>query len=369
MLTRLDVQNYRGFQSFQMDGLARVNLLVGKNNSGKTALLEAFYLLASGGSPSALTEAAARRGEMISVREGRDTYPDLTHFFFGHELRVGASFCLRADNGYPEFVVRITALDDPSEQGALFDTERDARLTYGVVFEGAISPWGRERGLGVTDKGALLLDPRFRGRAGAGPDPRDVRPALFIPTDSLGPRRLAELWSQVILDARQTDVVEAMRVIEKGLSQIVFLPLDYNYTSYRSANSPWGIVALLDDTPKPIPLGSMGDGMRRLLSLATALSRAGNGVLVIDEVDTGLHYSVMVDMWKLVIETSKRLGIQVFAATHSWDCIEGLGDYCRENPDMACEVAVHKIERSLTQSVTFSGDRIPSVVENKVEIR
>lgn len=366
MLTKLDVQNYRGFQSFNMDGLARVNLLVGKNNSGKTALLEAFYLLASGGGPSALAEAATRRGEMISFRDGRDNFPDLTHFFFGHELRDGVSFSLRSDNGYPNLVVRLTALDETSEQGVLFDTEREARPSYGVVFEGAVPPWSRERGFGVTEKGALLLDSRFRGRAGPGPDPRDARPAIFIPTDSLGPRRLAELWSEVILEARQKDAVDAMRVIEIGLSQIVFLPVDY---SYRSGNSPWGIVAVVDDTPKPIPLGSMGDGMRRLLSLATALSRAGNGVLVIDEVDTGLHYSVMVDMWKLVIETSMRLGIQVFAATHSWDCIEGLGEYCRKNPEMAKEVAVHKVERSLKQSVVFSGDRLPSVVENKVEIR
>ena len=87
MLTGVDISNYRGFKSFRIEGLTRVNLLVGKNNSGKTALLEAVHLISSGGNPAVLADAAVRRGEVITAKDGRDTYADLTHFFYGHELK------------------------------------------------------------------------------------------------------------------------------------------------------------------------------------------------------------------------------------------------------------------------------------------
>ena len=46
MLIRdLTIKGYRCFEDFSMDGLTRVNLLVGNNNSGKTSFLEAVYLL------------------------------------------------------------------------------------------------------------------------------------------------------------------------------------------------------------------------------------------------------------------------------------------------------------------------------------
>ena len=49
MLENFDVEEYRGFKKLHVDGLRRVNLIVGRNNSGKTSLLKAAYILLSGG--------------------------------------------------------------------------------------------------------------------------------------------------------------------------------------------------------------------------------------------------------------------------------------------------------------------------------
>lgn len=45
MLNAIHIQNFRLFKDFQLHDLARVNLVVGKNNAGKSSLLEALYLL------------------------------------------------------------------------------------------------------------------------------------------------------------------------------------------------------------------------------------------------------------------------------------------------------------------------------------
>ena len=58
--------------------------------------------------------------------------------------------------------------------------------------------------------------------------------------------------------------------------------------------------------------------------MAIALISAKGGVLLIDEIDTGLHYTVMADMWKLIAQTAAELDVQVFATTHSSDCVTAL---------------------------------------------
>lgn len=57
-----------------------------------------------------------------------------------------------------------------------------------------------------------------------------------------------------------------------------------------------------------------------MLGLALAIVNARNGFLLVDEIDTGLHFSAMYDMWKLIWKTAKRLNVQVFATTHNSDC-------------------------------------------------
>lgn len=66
----------------------------------------------------------------------------------------------------------------------------------------------------------------------------------------------------------------------------------------------------------------MGEGMNRMFGIALALVNAKDGMLLIDEVDTGLHYSVLPDLWRLIFEVAHRLNVQVFATSHSWDCIQ-----------------------------------------------
>ena len=96
MIHSVTIKGYRGFHRFEMGQLGRVNLLVGKNNSGKSSVLEAMYLLAAGGDPYALWTVLSRRGERIDMepvgRTTSDTELDISHLFCGHELRAQASF-------------------------------------------------------------------------------------------------------------------------------------------------------------------------------------------------------------------------------------------------------------------------------------
>ena len=375
MLTRVEIENYRGFTSYRMDGLAQVNLLVGKNNSGKTALAEAIHLVTAGGDPIVLAEAAQRRGEMTASDDSSRLFPDLTHFFHGHQIAAGSSFSLRCDNGYPTLTVRLVPIreqlslfadvDSPGT-GSFGDDEFESPPTYGVVVEGAVGFGGGARDLSLSERGAMIFNPRTRGRQSVGVSEVPVRPTLFVPTDSVSLRRLSQMWRQAILDSNQHEVVKAMRLVADSIREIVVLPSDGPQRNMPTSRD-WYVVTT--EFKKPIPLGSFGDGVRRLMSLALSLSRVSGGTLLVDEIDTGLHYSVMADMWKLVVKKSIESNVQVFATTHSWDCIEGLSQLCQLEPDLMSKVAIHKIDSAIPHSVAFSGESIVRMVKSDMDPR
>lgn len=366
MLTRVDIANYRGFKSFRMEGLSRVNLLVGKNNSGKTALAEAIHFVTSGGDPGVLSEAAQRRGEIVAAEDGRRLFSDLTHFFHGHVISADSEFSLSADNGFPTLTVRLIALPDQQTLFSEADEDFEARPVLGVVIEGASGFGSGGKDLGVSDRGGLIFNPRYRAMQSGMLAVQPTRPTLFVPTDSVAPRRLSQLWRQAVLDTSKHEVEAAIRLVADSVQEILYLPIESvsrNVTSSRD----WYVHT--SDAERPVPLGSFGDGIRRLMILALGLTQVSGGTLLVDEIDTGLHYSVMSDMWRLVVKKAMNSNIQVVATTHSWDCIEGLSLLCQQEPQLMSEVAVHKIDPRIQASVAFGGESILRMVKSDIDPR
>ncbi len=118
-----------------------------------------------------------------------------------------------------------------------------------------------------------------------------------------------------------------------------------------------------------IPIGSMGDGIWRMLGLALALVRTENGILLVDEIDTGLHFSVMSDMWRLVSQTAKRLQTQVFATTHSRDCYESLAAICHQDVSKNSDITIQRIERDRSRAVAYTEQEIIAAAKRGMEVR
>lgn len=366
MISRVDITNYRGFQRYELSGLAQVNLFVGKNNSGKTALLESINFLASGGDPSILAEAASQRGEVITSGRAGRPYLDVSHFFFGHDVRPGAKFTLKSDNGVSPVTVEAVLPEDTELGQALFDSPRAMPATFALKIHGGQARSDAPRTFFLSEEGALLVDPRRSMRRYVSDELSEGPPIVFITPNSLVAAELGRMWRPIISSKQEEEVYQAMRILEPQLDDIVFEPGD---SSYRALTASGGIVASFRGDKRRVPLGSMGDGMRRLLALAISLVHAKGGILIIDEIDTGFHYSIMAKMWELVVHTAFNTGTQIFATTHSADCIRGLGILCKRRPEFQALVAAHKIERSMDRNVAFTGEDVLNAVEQEIEIR
>lgn len=112
----------------------------------------------------------------------------------------------------------------------------------------------------------------------------------------------------------------------------------------------------------------MGDGMWRMLAMAIMLTQCRGGVLLIDEIDSGLHYSIMGQMWKLIFNAAKELDVQVFATTHSSDCVYSLADL-RKEVDRENTISVQRIDSSKPHSVPYDEEELSIAAQKEIEVR
>jgi hypothetical protein len=320
-------------------------------------VLEAVYLAAQRGSRRAFVSIALRRGEIsVSEAPGGQSLPTVFHFFHGRAPEEGNGFHVR---GVPSHALKVTL--EPAD--GLDQRVLGAPMPGGIDVAYAIHAECGDEDLSfpVGIEGEAARETRFRHY----PLKRDAGvPVVFIPTDSLPRRQMGEMWDRVLTTARESDVVLAMRALEPELRGVFFL-----ITPQDDTAGPAGILLGLNGEGRREPIGSHGEGTRRMLALAIALVQATGGILLVDEIDTGLHYSVMGDMWRMVTEAAMASNVQVFATTHSFDCIRGLAWMCEQYPELGAEVSLQKIVPDLEEAVAFGGQSVIKLVDNGIEVR
>lgn len=109
---------------------------------------------------------------------------------------------------------------------------------------------------------------------------------------------------------RQGEILPALEILELRLQRLSLVPLAGESVIH-------GDIGL----PNLVPMPFMGEGIRCVLSIVLAIANAPGGVVLIDEVENGLHYSIMKDVWKAIAVAARQMDVQVFATTHSYECI------------------------------------------------
>ena len=106
-----------------------------------------------------------------------------------------------------------------------------------------------------------------------------------------------------------------------------------------------------------------------MLAMAIVITQCKDGMLFVDEIDTGLHFTVMADMWKLIYSAAREFNVQVFATTHSYDCVHSLSTICRPEDGTGNDVTIQRIGSNGFEAVQFTEAEIRTAAERKIEIR
>ena len=285
MYSSIRIDGYRGLGSFRMEGLGRVNLLVGANNSGKTSILECIELLRSAGNPHVLSSIVGRRGERFYVSEGdtqafRTARLDVSHLFANHKLpgaihveadrsddapgavwNAGVTVCVKSPSG--------SELDewgaDYDEWGA--EVERDEPH---LVLHVKWSDSGDAYTAFLTDEGLLLRELRRTTRARSAWNPA----VQFVRTSGMSASDAVRMFDDVVFTESEEAVTRALRILDPDIERIATVSDD---RTRGDSDAPGGVFLKLTGSTGRVPIGSMGDGTWRMLGLALCLANARGG--------------------------------------------------------------------------------------------
>ena len=310
MFKSVRIQNFRQFKDLKLDGLAQINLITGKNNTGKTSLLEALFMLATPTLPSTILTIANLRGvQGVSVDGGyawgyiyRDGKSDAAIVLEAHRMDgVSERLDVRVARG-----VEAPLVNDGGKNGALASPVVSTSVSEApaIEYEYEVSAGPASR------KGVSRLRVTDRGGVPEQAEGFTIRPWYFLGHGPVGVEDDAVRFSELISQRRKNDVVDALRLVEPRLVDLDVLAL-----------RPSVVAADLGSGPL-VPATYLGQGFERLLAIILAVLRSAGGTLLIDEIEDGLHYSTLVDVWKVITQTALTHDVQIFATTHSYECLE-----------------------------------------------
>jgi AAA domain, putative AbiEii toxin, Type IV TA system/AAA ATPase domain len=379
MLPNFKIQKFRTFSDLEIEKLGRVNLIVGKNNAGKTSLLEALRIFGSEAAPMWITSTLTSHDE-VNLQMGMDNGKHA-------ELRIESLF-------------HGEVLPDPGAEGIVLGPmgERDRSVRISI---------GRVRPSPIRDEPAEIIEPPAAegvlglvlASAGSPPKAFDLRtvrawarldfsvvfPAwpVLVPAGGFSRGELSRWWERLIFFDTEDRVIERLSVVE---------PVKRVYVM----DNPLGegqrrIIVRLQNRKEAVPLRSLGDGMCRIFEIALGLEAArapqpirlplpgaqhismervaGRGMLLIDELENGIHYSALPKVWKFLLLTAREYDLQIFATCHSWDCIEGLQAAVAE--DAAADATLIRLERTAGghTAIVMPQEELELIARERIEVR
>jgi predicted ATPase len=395
VIKSLAIKNFRSLADFEVAKLGRVNLIVGKNNSGKSSVLEALRIYAANGQRSLLEQIASGHDEKFQPRdvdrEELDVAFPFEDFFSGRRfpandvtsIAIGESAnsdqLLRIEHGwFVEDRESVTSPDGVTNTRLTRRriTKNEDRLLTALVDGIPIDALYISKGDRAT---MWRLDER-PARVRAGPDLLGGIPCSVIPTQFVSIDELADEWDKIGLTKDKQIVIDALKIIAPEFEELMFVKRDDSYSNVRTSlgsnRDRFSRTAMLrlSNFPRPVPLNSLGDGMLRILQLVLKVFSARGGFLLIDEFENGLHYAVQEKIWALLFELANKLDIQVFATTHSWDCIESFAKVAIDRKDI--EGVLFRVGKSVRVSdkdriiaTVFDEDQLFNITQSDVEVR
>lgn len=309
MFNRIEINGFRGIKHVCIEGFKNVNLFFGKNNCGKSSLLESLFLAAGLSNPVL----------PININGMRD--------FFGTPLKDLKSIFYNLED------LELIFYNLDSTKPISIQLENEEKRNLNISIEKSTNTISLNKS--NSDTSSNLLESKYGLKYDFNIKDRTFSSKLIF--DSTNPensslerddeyeeklrcRYLAPKFNfdesrqglnSIIKNKDEDFIVEGLKIIEPRVQ-------DFKLTD-KGIFVDMGL-------KKRIPINMMGDGIRKIIALLTTIYDCENGVVLIDEISNGFHYSVMQNLWKVLINAAIKNNTQLFVSTHDYDSIKGFRD-------------------------------------------
>ncbi len=344
MFTKIEIERYRGIRHASIEDFKRINLFFGKNNCGKSTLLESLFLASGISNPLLPIQVNSVRGY------NKTRLKDLKLDFYN--LDSSQPIHIRMENEEKRDLI-INLLEQGQNNVSLNSGDTDIlsnveERSYLLKLDFKINE--------KQFKSSLLFDPANSNDV--------IRFVSKEYVESLKCTYLSPKYDfnssiqglkNILQNKDEHFIVDGLKIIEPGVK-------DFIYTDKEM---------LVDvGLAKRIPVNLMGDGARKIVSLLTAIYDCKDGALLVDEISNGFHYSVMCNLWKVLIDAAIRNNTQLFVTTHDVDSIKGLRDAAlAEYSDIVAAFKLLKTSDDELKAYHYSLESLDYSINQEIEVR
>jgi len=362
-LRSINIEKFRSFKNLEIKELKKINLLIGKNGYGKTSLLEAIFLLIGGTNPTLTTLIQNIRGMFVNTNN------DFRYLF--NDFRIddinnnNIKFkATTSDNKETRLHIRpnirmpeYTNLNNATDQN--FVNNRDGKFAPKIIVKTSNELAGiHYEYFDSSDDKSFSIDYNIPTPT---PTPISFRPprikGLYLNSNTM-PSALKSV-GKFIISKSENELVSVLKEIDSDITGIKMGP---NNTVYID----------IEGKTESVPINIMGDGIINFISILAGIREIKNGILLIDEIENGLHFESLESLWKAVLKACQLYNVQIIATTHSYDCIRALSKIYNKAPNKDNEtISSIRLDKRGDKhtAVTYTANELEIAIENNMRIR
>jgi len=357
----LEIKNFKTFNHLRIDNLNQINIIYGRNNVGKTALLEAIYIGLSNVNP--LNVFALLRGFPISQDLREDIF-NLLFYNFNYKEEISMSFefadkvSLKTTIGKPfiarDIVIKAKELEKRISSNSLYIkwelnwSEKESDVLESVIYFQDVPE-------SVQVIGQRSLPP-IPATLPVGTLNVEIKPEFYFTTSGkFLPDFHIKTYGDLVKKGLKNQFLEALKTIEESIEDIDVIQM---------AGVPCIGVKIGKNY---FPIDAMGEGFNRIFSIIAKIVEKQNGILLIDEIENGIYWKVQGNFWKYLEEFAKEFNVQIFVTTHSYEFLRNAIDNI-SNPKIISGIKIKRKEKEF-EAVVLSGDELFDMLRENYEVR
>lgn len=356
MIENLKFENFRGFDRLELSDIKPLTLISGKNNVGKSSILEGIFLLFDHIAPESFAKINQfRRMPVISgsVNLWESAFYQMNT---ARPLRIS----MTADGiGTALEYVKDTSFIPPNDANApqefMNQMVTSAQAAYTLKFQYQKGDYKEEGHFVVGPAGWLrnMTTTLEYNQVEAMPFTQFINNAV-IGNEGTVP----EWFGRMELGGKKQQIIEVLQSLDSRISDL----------STIAANGQTMLYAKIDNQLLPLTLA--GDGLNKLLFMVLAIIANPHSILLIDEIESGFHYSMYPKLWEIIARTAQENDCQVIATTHSYECIAGAVDGIEAagRKDNFCYFRIGR-RNGTNGAHYYSEELLRTAVETDMEVR
>ncbi|MER2514473.1 MAG: ATP-binding protein [Nitrosomonas ureae] len=361
MFNAIKISGYKGIADLEIFKIPRILLIGGKNNVGKSSVLEAIFMTLDRMNPDLLSRHLSFRG-VAGVPLTPDSW--WRPIFSNYDLSKPIEICLT----------------DSRSKSLRFRVSHDPKFTAYNVQQPSVAqqiPPKTTSASTATPVQALHISANYNNRSiqdshlliqqqGFVFQVKHAEglsfPGIYLSsTTRSSPREDASRFGQLDLDNKTGQILEVAQLIEPRITGLSVIAL----------GEVAEIHATVQGLPRKVPISLMGDGVGRILSITLSLFSCSGGIVLVDEIENGLHHSKLAGFWTAITNACIAANCQLIATTHNYECLSAASKSSAEI-DKTCFAYVRLDRRKGNEKIVpvqYSGDELAAALTSEFEVR